>query len=124
MLQIAITRKRIGMVVGMYGVLFIFLATTNPTSLPVAALLAPLLWFYGCLVVSIMLVLHVMKRSEQPAGNYKDVSYAAVLGGIPIGLLLLQSINQLTLKDILLITIFSLMALMYVTRFRLARKLE
>jgi len=106
----------------MYGALLLFLSTTKPTNLPVILLLVPLTWLFVCLLATIILIAGYFRLNLGNESIYKQVSYASLLALIPTGLLLLQSINQLTAKDIMLCIVFAVIALVYVRRFRLSQK--
>lgn len=116
--------RRIALLLSMYGALLIFLATTNPKDVSSVLLALPIVWLFACLFLS-MVWFNPLGMPELPGdGQVKRYAKAAIIAGIPSGLLLLQSINQLTPKDILLLAVFGGAALSYSRRFQLLQKRE
>lgn len=105
-----------------HSVLLLFLMTTNPYKLPVIFLLITLIWAYGCLTSLVLLVIKIL-RPEELFGT-RQILYSAILAAVPTGMLLLRSIDQLTVKDLVLIGILASLGLFYFTRFRFSRKIE
>jgi len=120
-----ITNKRLAVVLlGMYGALFIFLSTTNPRSIPAAILLLPLVWLFMSLTGTGLLILRLVQPHKSEEDLRKQLGYAAIGAAVPIGMLLLRSIDQLTAKDIILIVMLSAIGLFYLGRFKFAQKIE
>lgn len=116
--------KRIYLIGCMYVLLFLFLGATNPDELPVIFLILPVVWLFATLVLTILALASFFKLNVSQDSTLRQVGYASLAASIPTGLLLLQSINQLTAKDTFLYLIFAVVALVYVRRFRFSRKNE
>lgn len=117
-------KRIVGVLIGMYVALFLFFANTDPHNLPIGLLLASLVWLFACLFMTVLCIMHILKLLEGPSNSYKKYTYAGVVSGVPVGLLLLGSIDQLSFKDVILIILFSTLVLIYMGRFRLANKIE
>ena len=120
-----LTNKRLILVLaGMYGAFFMFLSTTSPRNLPAVLLLLPLLWLFISLTGSALLLFRIVNPQKTEEGSRKQLGYAAVGAAVPIGMMLLRSIDQLTAKDVVLIVLLSAIALFYLGRFRFVQKIE
>lgn len=116
--------RRIALLLAMYGALIIFLSATNPKTVSSIFLVLPVLWLFSCLFLTLIWFVPQFRREIGVSGSFQSIARAAILAGVPSGLLLLQSINQLTLKDIMLLALFGAVALVYSKRFQLQRKRE
>jgi len=88
--------KQIVGLVALYAVGVLFLILTNPGKLPILFLLFPFVYFFGLLYLTARLIMGV--RYQGMANRVIVVLVAAV----PVLLLTLASIHQLTIKDVLL----------------------
>lgn len=115
-----IPTRRVALLLSMYGALLIFLASTSPKNLHPVLLIAPIAWLF----VTVVLTLRLFNQSKPGSneGSISATSRSLIIAGALAGLLLLQSIDQLTLKDILLLVLFSGLTLLYVKRFKLIQK--
>lgn len=103
-----------------YLVLLIFLLTTSPAKLPIALLMLPLLLMFIGLFMTVQLVLHrVMPKTARKRQNL----YAAYAGGLPVFLLILSSVGQLTWRDVSLVMFLGLCLLFYTSRAHFGKKL-
>jgi hypothetical protein len=108
-----------------YIILFLYLLlgavliTTNPRSLPLALLVAPFVILATALYLTISLILRMMwPRLSRP----KRLFYSACLAGLPTFLLILNSVNQLTWRDVLLVVILTLFLFFYGSRWQASQK--
>ncbi len=116
--------RQVALLLSMYGALIIFLASTNPRSMPSIALVLPVAWLFACIALTVFWLLPLLNPATLLQGRAKRLTRALLIAGVPSGLLLLQSIDQLTLKDMLLFGFFGVVALAYSRRFQLERKRE
>jgi mannose/fructose/N-acetylgalactosamine-specific phosphotransferase system component IIC len=102
-------KKPLLIIVATLGLL-LFLTTTNPYEVPLAVLLIPfgLLFWLTYVVIGYVLSLVLRKEAEQDNSN-KDKTrisrlnfMSAVLSSIIVLIAVLQSIQQLTVRDVLI----------------------
>lgn len=98
--------------VGLIG----FLISTNPINAPVVLTLIPLVWLFLCLYVGFGFIL---KLASQRISSYRRHFLSVLMAGVPTVLLLLSSINQLSVRDFSLIIIFVVIMFFYVSRLRI-----
>lgn len=87
-------------------VLGVLLFATSPTSITSIMLVAPFVLIFSTIFSVVSLVL--LRRNM---GRLQRIRLSATFAGLPVALLVLQSIGQLTFRDIA--TIFALFALSY-----------
>lgn len=109
---------------GLWIILAGFLLSTNPAKLSAALLVVPVLLLFVCLAGSIYFLQNVSVFGGGDRSAAKKFGLAVLLAAIPSFLLLLRSINQLTLKDLALLLILALVAWSYVKRFKFSQKIE
>jgi hypothetical protein len=85
--------------------------TTNPKTAPSFVLVLPFIFLFITMVASMRLIL---QRKGWVAARSWQVSF--FVAGIPIGLLVLQSVGQLTMRDGLTILAFFGIGYFYVAR--------
>jgi hypothetical protein len=73
---------------------------------------------------TILVIMRLLHLLEEPENRYKRLAYTSVIALLPVGMLLLQSIDQLTIKDIALILLLAGIAFLYVGRLRIRTKVE
>lgn len=112
--------KKVLPVAGAYLALLIILFTTNPQKLPVGLLFVPFILIFICLYLPVLLVIRLL-RSSKTSGR-KDLAVAGTVAGIPTVALLLSSINQLTIKDVALLSALLIGGLFYASRFGFSRQ--
>lgn len=106
---------------GMYVLLFLFFAFTNPRSLSVPLLIAPVVWLFVSLSLTFYLVFSKIFRNRN-FGNKKVALYAIVTATCICLILLLKSINQLSSRDIILVVIFISVASIYFPKIKFQKK--
>ena len=112
--------KRIILLVIMYTSLFMFLFMTNPNKLAIGWLIIPFIWLFIVLYLSVLFIFDITGyKAHKPK---RKVTTAVLIAAIPSLILLLDSIDQLTLKDGLLIVILGLIASFYTNKFKVKSK--
>lgn len=111
--------KKMAVPIVLYLLFFVFLFSTDPNKLSVGWLLVPFVLLFGALFSTVSLL--QQRKHGQKRGLGKTVATAVVLAAIPTFLLLLDSINQLTLRDVLIFVIFSVLVLFYIRRLKFSR---
>lgn len=112
------TMKRQAVITGLLvvGLLAVFLAT-NPQKLSAVILFAVLVLIYivcAQLLVLAMMLGKLLLGSGWKTSIIRRVAYSVAL--LPASLLFLQSIGQLTVRDVLLVVAFVVVAFLYVGR--------
>ena len=107
-----------------YVSLFVFLVFTDPQKLPVLLLLIPIIWLFAGIVCSILIVARVVYANSSRSINLRQLLVSVALAGFPSGMLLLSSINQLTFRDVLLMSFISVIIIFYSRRFKLSDTVE
>lgn len=74
-----------------------FLLLTDPTKVPLPILMLPFVWMFLLLFIAVYMGLGLTALPR-----LKKRILAAAVGGLPILLLILQSIGQLTIRDTLI----------------------
>jgi hypothetical protein len=102
----------------LYGGLLVFLFSTNPRNLPIGWLLVPFLWLFVALFWTFMRILPRLSSERRP----KRVLLTSVFGAmLPTLALLLDSVNQLTLRDAVLLVGFGMLGFFYASRINFGR---
>ena len=102
----------------LYGGLFVFLISTNPHELSIGFLLIPFVWVFTTLFWTIRVLLRRLKPDTRP----KRATLLAITGAaLPTMALLLDSINQLTLRDGVLFIAFAVVGFFYIGRINFSR---
>ncbi|OGL29625.1 hypothetical protein A3D14_01275 [Candidatus Saccharibacteria bacterium RIFCSPHIGHO2_02_FULL_47_12] len=104
----------------LYGGLLIFLMSTDPTKLSLPLLLIPFIWIGLCLYVLIKQVLGHISGRFRRISKKRKTSIAFTLAAVPVCMLLLRSIGQLTIRDVLILAGLIAIGTFYVGRVRLA----
>ena len=105
-------RRHVSMVLAVSTLLFVgILLMTNPTTLSSVFLIAPFLLLFIILWSASFLIM----RSAQ-FSRLRSARLSLLVGGVPVGLLLLQSIGQLAIRDVIIILLFFAIAYFYVAR--------
>lgn len=111
--------KRVFLLAIMYGGFISFLLTTNPNKLTIGWLIVPFIWLFVCLFFSVLLIMDVF--AIRLARTKRQLSIATLIAIVPTTLLLLDSVNQLTLRDVLLILIFGTLAVFYTSKLEISK---
>ena len=93
------------------AILFFLLIGTNPTQLPSWLLIVPFI-----LLFSAIWSISFSNFRSHGLSRLRSVRLSLVLAGLPVSLLLLQSIGQLTARDIMTILAFFALAYFYISR--------
>ena len=97
----------------------IFLCTTNPTSLPAMLLVVPFVAMYASLYYVVLEVIRFIGADDESGAIVRlrrPRLAAAIVAGFPILLLVLQSIVELTVWDIIIALGILLLGYLYVAR--------
>lgn len=97
-----------------------FLLMTDPNKLSIGWLLIPFAWLFAAIFVTVRFVSRFLSPNGSSRSRRSFV-LALVAASVPTLLLLLDSINQLTPKDVLLIIGLGIGGFFYVRRLNLAR---
>lgn len=103
----------------------LFLAMTNPKRLPPVLLIIPFVLLFLIIFLGVLAVGRVIsgRQSLVRASERRSRVPTFVVSALPVLLLVLQSVGQLTSKDVMIVlTIFSL-AYLYIARFATVRTL-
>jgi hypothetical protein len=92
-------------------ILLLILLTTDPKNLPSTVLIVPFLLLFIGLVSASSYLLGVIG-----VGKKSRLKFSLMVGAVPVVLLVLQSLGQLTLRDGLVIFAFFAVAYMYISR--------
>lgn len=93
------------------GVLLLMLVTTQPASLPSLLLVLPFV-----LLFTAIWYFSFSMFQQSSMSRLRSARLSLVLAGLPVSLLLLQSIGQLTIRDIITIFAFFALAYFYISR--------
>jgi hypothetical protein len=91
--------------------LLVLLFTTDPSRVPSIILFLPFILLFVCLMTIILYLLGMKGITGR-----KGVKVAGLCAGVPLALLVLQSIGQLTLRDVLVITALFVVSYFYLLR--------
>lgn len=92
-------------------ILLLLLSTTNPQSLPSIALVLPFVLLFAVLASGLAFLLGLMGGSGRAR-----LRFSLLGGAVPVVLLVLQSLGQLTVRDALVIFALFVVAYFYVSR--------
>lgn len=110
------TRRTVILIIGFILALMLF-TLTNPQSAPAAILIVPFILLY---ILFLYLFNVTLKRNVKAltssANRRKRLSIAGILAALPVMLLALQSIGQLTVRDVITLVILISILGFYVTR--------
>lgn len=104
----------------LYAAGSLILVSTNPQQLSPILLLVPFLIFFGALLVTAVYV--EMLFTKRNWVNKKSLLEAAMIAGFPMFLLLLQSVGQLSIRDILTLVLLLGFFVFYIVRTRSGSK--
>jgi hypothetical protein len=105
--------KKLTIPVLLYGGIVLFMFSTDPTKLAIGWLILPFLWIFITLLWSfIKLFTEIMHRDKSP----RTIILSVFCAGMPTLVLLLDSISQLTIRDVMLVFVFGLVGYFYVSK--------
>jgi hypothetical protein len=93
-----------------------FLVLTNPQTLAPIVLIVPFILFFLSLFFAVIFVTTVITKTDQPTIKRKSFLFSILLAGYPVMLLLLQSIGQLSLRDVITLTLLFGVSALYIGR--------
>jgi hypothetical protein len=96
------------------GVVYLFIS--NPQKLPPILLIPPFLLFYAALFLAIVCIATLVGKSTRLAIGRKSFLLSLIFAAYPVMLLLLQSIGQLSSRDVVTLTLLLIISTFYVTR--------
>lgn len=113
-----------------FGLLLYIWNTTNPATVGPVGILFVFILLYVFWVSLLFIILHVLtvlldheavrsitgNKSGKLLKNHQSYYVASILAFIPVLLLAMQSVNQLTPRDILLVVLFVALAIFYITK--------
>lgn len=111
--------KRLFVPFVLYGGLVTFLISTNPNKLAIGWLLLPFVWLFITLEWTAMAIFKHMNGRYKPR---RPRTVAIALAALPTIALLLDSINQLTIRDGILIVVFGLVGAFYISKFNFSHR--
>lgn len=114
-------KRRIARLATCYIVGIGFLMVTDPAKLPSVLLIIPPLLLFFAIFFTVLEILAFMNGKEQDKANgnlpvRRPRSMAALVAGLPVMLLILQSIGQLTFWDVVTVIAIFCIACLYILR--------
>jgi hypothetical protein len=97
-----------------FGMFFLF--TTDPQELSPILLIVPFVLFFLSLFLAVVFITTVMVKEATPSLSRKSFMFSLVLAAYPVMLLLLQSIGQLSLRDVVTLTLLLVISGFYIAR--------
>lgn len=101
--------SQLAIIAALYAGLGTFLLSTDPRKLPVVLVVVPFLLLFVALFYTIWLLLHKI-------GRRRSAVIAVCLATLPVLMIVLQSINQLTIRDVVILLVLEAGLLFYITR--------
>src|SRR5581483_10494811 len=105
--------KRFGWLIAIYALLLVVLVTTDPFRSPLLVVIVPFVLIFIALFMTFNLVLRRVPLKHW--SRQKRLMVVVAAAWLPVMLLILRSINQLTLRDGLILTIFVVSLLLYIS---------
>lgn len=102
--------RRLGVVVGLYIALGVWLSVTDPGKLPIILLMVPFVLLFFALWLSVDMIL---RRFFVRLTKTKRAVIASCISGVPTFFLILSSVDQLTWRDAVLIVCLVAFVLFY-----------
>lgn len=98
-----IRTAQLGIKVMIFGALYafgpLFFILTSPESIPLVFVVVPFLWLFTVLFVTAWMLLNKVKLFESPR---RRIVLSGALSTLPVLMLVLASIRQLSIRDVLL----------------------
>ena len=107
--MVRINFKNLFLLTGLILFLLLFLLFTSPSRLPLPLLIVPFLLLFA-VVFSTVIIL------SKGGFNRKNAARASLLAAIPLLLVVLQSLHQLTVKDLLITAGLTVVASYYLSK--------
>ncbi len=115
-----VSLKRFGWVISVYLVLLLVLITTDPFHSPLLVVIVP----FGLIFLALFMTFNSLMRGwaeHHRLTPKKRLLIAAGAAWLPVMLLILRSIDQLTGRDAFILGIFVLALLVYISRTNFGR---
>jgi len=112
-------RKKITRVVGTWAVLLLFMGLSQPQNLPVIGLIVPFVLLFAAFfaVWDLAMVLRIRFLLRTETGNaHRQLGFVVCMSGVL--LLILQSLGQLTVRDVITLAAIILLGYVYLARNR------
>ena len=100
------------------------LLLTNPQRISPVLLVVPLLIFFFALFLTLIAILRGMLRQRGKTLPRGVISFVAVLTGFPVLLILLQSIGQLSARDVITLVSIGVVLTIYVSKIGFRQELK
>lgn len=101
----------------LYAGLLVFLFITDPRKIAIGWLILPFIWLFLCLYLTAIFLIDLTTANRQHTRRQTVV--ALLTAAIPTLMLLLDSVDQLTVKDILLMIGLGILTLFYANKISL-----
>jgi len=114
-MKLALPLKRISWLLALYATLLIVLFSTNPFNAPLLIVMVP----FGLIFIALLATINTLLRQLPMAQRWspkKRFFIAAGSAWLPVMLLILRSIDQLTARDGFILAIFIVALLLYISR--------
>lgn len=109
--------KNILIIILVFGLLFTFLAITSPDEVSLPLLLVPFIFLAFFIFFLARIFLGVfLKQTDQ---NGKRTIYSLIISLVVINFIVLSSVGQLTLQDMAITSLITLLAIIYVSKLQL-----
>ncbi len=115
-------KKQTWLLVMLYLGLIIFLFATDPNRLAIGWLILPFIWLFLCLFLTALLLLKKLLGRTRFLSKTKTYTIAFIIASLPTLILLLKSIDQLTVKDFVLFVVLYALISFYVSKIRLIKR--
>lgn len=101
----------------LYLVFIGFMLFTDPQKLPIVWLLLPFVLLFLALYLTAKFVLVNVRKNST---NKNNTVIASIIAGAPCLVLLLDSVNQLTVRDVFLIIVLAIFGMFYAGRIKIS----
>jgi hypothetical protein len=102
------------------AVTVVFMMASSPASIPALFLILPFVGLFSFLYLSVLEIVRFLGPDEDENGAIVQVRrprlMSAVVAGFPVLLLVLQSVVELTVWDVLIAVLMLLLAYVYISR--------
>ena len=106
----------------LYGGFIVFLISTDPSKLSLPFIILPFFWLFLCLLPIFLKLMQILSgHLSLPAK--RRYSLALLLSAVPVCALLLKSIDQLGLRDLLILLALIIIGSFYAGRLNFSRQL-
>ncbi|OGL39056.1 hypothetical protein A3J32_02240 [Candidatus Saccharibacteria bacterium RIFCSPLOWO2_02_FULL_46_7] len=110
------SKRKLLTLVFLYFGLICFFFVTDPYKLPVSLLFVTFVWLFLCLFLTFLYLINHLAKKTLLSSRLKRYEFALMAAALPVLLLLLKSVDQLTIKDGLLLLSVYLLTVFYVSK--------